>query len=133
MILDVVVSVSIVLGSGCVLLAAVGVVRMPDVYTRLHASSKAATLGAIFVLVAAAAFFGGWSVGTKCVIAIVFLAITAPIGSHAIARAAYCAGVRMADADAVDELEGHYTPGSHRLEGPDEQFESTTSADYDRP
>jgi len=117
MIIDLVISISIVLGSLCVLLAAVGIVRMPDVYTRLHASSKAATLGAIFVLVGAAIWFGTLFVSLKAVLAIVFLAITAPIGSHAIARAAYCAGVRMADSDTVDELEGRYVPGTHRLEG----------------
>ena len=117
MILDVVLSALIILGSLCVLLAAVGIVRMPDVYTRLHASSKAATLGAIFVLAAAAGVFGGWSVAVKALLAIAFLAITAPIGSHAVARAAYCAGVRMADSDTIDELEGRYTPGTHRLEG----------------
>lgn len=116
---DLFVSLAIVLGSVSVLLAAVGIVRMPDVYTRLHASSKAATLGAIFVLAAAAAFFGGGSMVARCLLAIVFLAITAPIGSHAIARAAYSAGVRMADSDAIDELEGRYAQGSHRLDGTD--------------
>jgi multicomponent Na+:H+ antiporter subunit G len=116
-IVEAIVSGLIILGSLCVLLAAVGIVRMPDVYTRLHASSKAATLGAIFVLAAAAGFFGGWGVAVKAFLAIVFLAITAPIGSHAIARAAYCAGVRMADADTIDELEGRYSPGTHRLDG----------------
>lgn len=117
MIVDVLISVSIILGSLCVLLAAVGIARMPDVYTRLHASSKAATLGAIFVLVGAAIFFGSLVVSLKAMLAIVFLAVTAPIGSHAIARAAYCAGVRMADSDTIDELEGRYAPGTHTLEG----------------
>lgn len=119
MIHEIAVSVFIVLGCVAVLLSAVGVVRMPDVYTRLHASSKATTLGAIFALVAGALYFGNWESITKAAIAIVFLAITAPIGSHAIARAAYVAGVRMADSDAIDEMEGRYVEGTHHLDGAD--------------
>lgn len=108
--------VFIALGSLSVLLAAIGILRMPDVFTRLQATSKAATLGAFFVMFAAFAFFGTVSVGVKSAFVVVFLAITAPIGAHAIVRAAYIAGVRMADADAIDDLEGRYEPGSHRLD-----------------
>jgi multicomponent Na+:H+ antiporter subunit G len=109
-------TVSLALGSLSVLLAAVGILRMPDVFTRLQATSKAATLGAFLVMGAAVFFFGSLSVGVKSVFVVVFLAITAPIGAHAIGRAAYVAGVRMADSDTIDEMEGRYDPGTHRLD-----------------
>jgi multicomponent Na+:H+ antiporter subunit G len=114
--LEIVGIVFIGLGSLSVLLAAVGILRMPDVFTRLQATSKAATLGAFFIMFAAIAFFGTVAVAVKSAFVVVFLAITAPIGAHAIVRAAYIAGVRMADADAVDDLEGRYESGTHRLE-----------------
>jgi multicomponent Na+:H+ antiporter subunit G len=102
-IIDLLVSALMLAGAACALLAAVGIVRMPDLFTRLQASSKAATLGAILALSAVALHFGAGSVAIKAVIVILFLALTTPVGAHCIARAAYCAGERMADAGARDE------------------------------
>jgi multicomponent Na+:H+ antiporter subunit G len=108
--------VALMLGALSVLLAAVGILRMPDVFTRLQASSKAATLGAFLVITGAAIIFGTVSIAIKGAFVVAFLAITAPIGAHAIVRAAYVAGVRMADSDTIDDLEGRYEPGTHRLD-----------------
>lgn len=74
-------------GGGFSLIAAIGLVRFPDVLMRMHASTKAGTLGAGLTLVAAGLFFGQVSVVTKCILAILFLLLTAPLAAHMIGRA----------------------------------------------
>ena len=113
---ELVVTVLVSLGGLAVLVAAVGLVRMPDLYTRMQATSKAATLGVILVLLGTAATFGDIAITVRSVLIIVFLALTAPVASHMLARAGYVAGVRMADAGAPDELEGRYDRETGRLE-----------------
>lgn len=103
------------LGSLAVLVAAVGLLRMPDLYTRMQATSKAATLGAILVLIGTAVAFGSTAITVKSLIVVVFLALTVPVASHMLARAGYVAGVRMRDPNAIDELDGRYEVSTHRL------------------
>jgi len=75
------------------LVSTVGVLRLPDLYTRAHASSKADTLGAGFGLAAVAVYFGPSTETVKVVLLIVFIYLTNPTAAHAITRAAYDQGV----------------------------------------
>ena len=84
--------------------AGIGLLRMPDLLTRMHASSKAGTLGAALVLLAVAAHFGDAAIWVRVGVVIVFLLLTAPIASHVIARAAYRSGVPLSDETVIDEL-----------------------------
>ena len=102
MIHEIAVSVFIVLGCVAVLLSAVGAVRMPDVYTQVHASSKAVFLGVIALLAASVATRDGATVA-RAVLTAVFLTLTTPVAGHIVARAAYRAGERMETPGAVDE------------------------------
>ncbi|AUX08899.1 multicomponent Na+:H+ antiporter subunit G [Halalkaliarchaeum desulfuricum] len=68
---------------------AVGLLRLPDIYTRAHAAAKADTLGAGFAVAAAAVHFGVQYVVVKVLLLLVFIYITNPTASHAISRAAY--------------------------------------------
>lgn len=90
------------------LVTAIGLVRLPDVYTRTHAASKSSTLGVLCILMGTTIHF--WAVegifNTQMVIAIAFLFITAPVGGHLIGRASYVAGVKLADATVRDDLKG---------------------------
>lgn len=70
------------------LVAAVGVLRFPDVLTRMHASSKVGAFAGSLALLAAAIDIGHLSAATRVVFAILFLFITAPIGAHLLGRAA---------------------------------------------
>jgi multicomponent Na+:H+ antiporter subunit G len=74
--------------------AALGVVRMPDFYTRMHAVSKAETLGVLFTLAALAVSAGLSLVTVKLVMLALFLFLANPTSTHAIGRAALRAGVR---------------------------------------
>jgi multicomponent Na+:H+ antiporter subunit G len=92
------------LGVLLMMVAGIGLLRMPDLLTRMHASSKAGTLGAALVLLAVALHFGDAAVTARVVVVCVFLLLTAPIASHVIARAAYRVGVPLSDETVVDEF-----------------------------
>jgi multicomponent Na+:H+ antiporter subunit G len=86
------------------LIAAIGVLRLPDLYTRLHAASKAGAIGAglVFLALAMASFDG--AVILRAVLGIVFLLLSTPVAAHLLARAAYRSGEKPTDATTVDEL-----------------------------
>ena len=86
------------------LAAAVGVLRLPDVLIRMHASTKAGTLGCGLILVALAVHSGETTVITRAIVAIVFLLLTAPIAAHMIGRAAYRTGAPLWKGTVIDEL-----------------------------
>jgi multicomponent Na+:H+ antiporter subunit G len=81
-------------GSGFMLVGAIGLVRLPDFYTRTHAASKIDTMG-IMLLLAGLAVHEGLTLNTfKLVIIIVFVAIANPVGAHALARSALKVGIK---------------------------------------
>ena len=104
MVVDVV-SGALILG-GCLLavLASVGLVRFPDVFARMHAATKPATLGLVLVATGAILQVDAWSGVTKLAIVIALQFLTAPVGAHLVGRAAYHAGGTLADGTIVDDL-----------------------------
>ena len=110
MVIDWIVAALILLGALFTLIAAVGVLRLPDVLIRMHASTKAGTLGCGLILVALAVDAGG-DIGilARAVAAFIFLLLTAPVAAHMIGRAAYCTGVPLWDQTKIDEMKN--TPG----------------------
>lgn len=96
-------SVLILLGALFSLLGALGVWRLPDAYTRMHAASKAGALGAVLTLLGVLCATGGQS-WPAVLLAIVVLLVTAPLAAHAISRAAHRAGVRPKVAQLGDAL-----------------------------
>ncbi len=85
--IDVVIGLFLIAGAAFVLIAAIGIVRLPDLLTRMHASTKAGTLGALLVLVGLAIHVGTGDVASKVVATSLFLLLTAPIAAHMIGRA----------------------------------------------
>jgi multicomponent Na+:H+ antiporter subunit G len=98
----------ILLGASLLLLATVGVVRMPDLFTRMQTASKASTLGVACMLLAAAVHFSNVSVTSRALAAVAFFFLTAPVTAHLIARAAYSVGTPLWEDTVIDELRGHY-------------------------
>jgi multicomponent Na+:H+ antiporter subunit G len=96
--------VLLVLGASFMLLAAVGLVRLPDLYLRMSATSKAATLGASLVLLGAALHFGTAAVAGRSAVIVAFLFLTAPVAAHAIGRAGYRRGSPLWEGTGADEL-----------------------------
>ena len=105
-------------GSLFVLLASIGVLRMPDLFTRMHPSSKAATLGAVMILIGIAVHFEDGAIAVRAVLICLFLFLTAPVASHMIARAGFLSGVPLAEETTIDELSGHYDLETHCLRCP---------------
>ena len=105
------------------LVAAIGVVRMPDIYMRLSAASKASTLGASFILLAVALFFGSTAVIGKVVAIIAFTLLTAPVAAHMLGRAAYFSGVPLWNRSKLDELSksGLWCSSADQVEKADEE------------
>lgn len=103
------------IGAMFTLLAAVGIVRMPDIFTRMQASTKAATLGVTCVMLATALHFGDLGTIARALLVVLFLFLTAPVAAHTIGRAAYFVGVPLWEGTVVDELRDRYEPDTHRL------------------
>lgn len=104
-----------IIGAAFALLAGVGVVRMPDLFTRMQAATKASTLGMSCMVLAVAVHFGELGITTRALATMSFVFLTAPVAAHMIARAAYFVGVPLWEGTMIDELRGHYDRRTHRL------------------
>lgn len=116
--IHVVVALLLLIGTTFSLIAAIGVLRMPDVYMRLQVSTKGATLGAGVLLLAVAVSFGEFAIVVRALLIIGFIFLTTPISGHMIARAAYRIGVPLWDRSVIDELAGRYDLESGELRSP---------------
>lgn len=105
-------------GSLFMLLAAIGIVRFPDLFTRMQASTKSSTLGGACMLLAVAVHFGSLGVTTRALLVMVFFFLTTPVAAHMLARAAYISGVPLWEKTTVDELRGHYNSAAQNLSNP---------------
>lgn len=94
----------LIIGSLFILSAAIGILRLPDVYSRMHAASKAGTLGSCVIMIGAGLFLGDIAILARIIAGIIFFLITAPIAAHVLANAARKAGFRqwVGSKDEVD-------------------------------
>lgn len=101
-------AVLLCLGAAFMLLGAVGIFRFPDLYSRLQAATKAATLGVSLMILALAVHFGEFGITVSALLVIAFFFLTAPVAAHVIARAAYFTGVPLWGGPITDELRNAY-------------------------
>jgi multicomponent Na+:H+ antiporter subunit G len=92
------------IGSGFCLVAALGIVRLSDTLTRMHAATKAGTLGAGLLIGAEALFYNELGIILRAACAVALLLLTAPVAAHLIGRASYRSGVTPSDRLWIDEL-----------------------------
>jgi multicomponent Na+:H+ antiporter subunit G len=92
------------LGSIFVLLAGVGILRMPDFYLRISVTTKAGTLGVGLLLLSNAFYFQDSSVTSRAIAIIIFLILTAPVAAHMIGRAGYLTGIKLWEKSTIDDL-----------------------------
>ncbi|MCW5964258.1 MAG: monovalent cation/H(+) antiporter subunit G [Bryobacterales bacterium] len=102
-------------GTLLMLVAAFGVVRMPDVYLRLSVASKASTLGLVFLVVAVPLSLNDLGTLSRVAAVVLFVFLTAPVAAHMIGRAAYVAGVPVWKETIHDDLKGKYHPDTRAL------------------
>jgi len=93
----------IVVGITFDLFGCIGLIRLPDVYNRLQASTKCVTLGTCGILVGVFLRFGFTATGVKALLCIAFLLLTSPVAAHALARGAHKSGVRLWENSACDK------------------------------
>jgi len=98
------------------LVGAVGVVRLPDIYHRLHAASKCSTLGLLGLLLAAMCHVGTLPVVTKSLAVIAFAFVATPVGSHILAKAAHRDKAKAWDGTLSDELTDCEADGACNLD-----------------
>ncbi|MFD2992026.1 monovalent cation/H(+) antiporter subunit G [Fictibacillus nanhaiensis] len=105
--IKIVISFFLIAGTFFIFSGTLGVLRFPDVYSRLHAASKASTLGVSGILIGAFIYvlsemhvFSG-----KLILGILFVLLTAPVAGHMISRAAYRTGVPLSEKTVFNELE----------------------------
>lgn len=103
---NILIIISISVGVLFSVVTALGLIRLPDVYTRTHAASKSSTLGVLAILTGT--FIHFWIIegifNTQMIIAIVFLFITAPVAGHLIGRASYVSGIKVTDKTVRDDM-----------------------------
>ena len=97
----------LVIGAFLMFLTGLGLVRMPDIFTRMHAATKSASLGVALLLLAAALFFQETMVVTKAVVTIAFIFLTAPVAASLLGRAAYARRTPLWEHSVMDEVRDH--------------------------
>ncbi|MEO0482028.1 MAG: monovalent cation/H(+) antiporter subunit G [Planctomycetota bacterium] len=104
-----------VVGSIFCLLASIGTLRFPDVYTRMQAATKAGTLGVGCLVFTVPAHFASVGAFAEAILVLAFFFLTAPVAGHLIGRAAYLAGSPIWAKTQRDELRGCYCKETHLL------------------
>jgi multicomponent Na+:H+ antiporter subunit G len=104
--LEILVAVPMLLGTFLIFVTCVGLLRLPDVFCRMHAAGKAGTMGmGLLTLAAVCAFIGtDQAITLHGLLAIVFQFLTAPTATHILARACYLRDYPRSERTAVDEL-----------------------------
>lgn len=108
--IDVLTAVFLILGGAFTAIAGLGLLRLPDVLIRMHASTKAGTLGVGLIVIGVAIHFDDLVIATKAVLIILFLLLTAPVAAHLIGRAAYRSGTPLWSGTVIDEWRDRKKP-----------------------
>jgi multicomponent Na+:H+ antiporter subunit G len=107
----------LIFGSFFIVTGTVGLLRLPDLYNRIHAPTKATTLGVSSIILGAVIHFYGILpyAGFKELLAILFIFLTAPVGAHMLAKAAYHSKIKLWKGTVVDERAGKRVIGEDML------------------
>ncbi len=104
------------IGAIFILIASLGIVRLPDLFMRMHSNTKSATLGVFFMMVGLAIHFSNFSIFIRAISIVLFFMITAPVAAQAIASTAHFSGVPLWRETLSDALKGQYSPTTHQLD-----------------
>lgn len=104
MIVDIIAGLLVIVGAFFAFIASVGLLRLPDIYSRMHSASKAGTVGSGMMMIALAVTAGDSGTAIRAIAGIVFFIMTAPIAAHLLARAAYKIGYPLWEHSVADEM-----------------------------
>jgi multicomponent Na+:H+ antiporter subunit G len=105
---EIIFSIFLVSGSFFIFVAAMGILKLPDLYTRMHATAKASSLGIGLLAMTAGFYFFEFWVFIKTILIIILIFLTAPVSAHMIARAGYLLKIRLWEGTVFDELKNQY-------------------------
>ena len=105
----------ILTGSLFILISAIGIVKMPDIYIRMSATTKAATLGVGSVMLGSMLFFSDIGAITRSFAIMLFIFLTAPVAAHMLGRASYFEDLPMWKGTKINELKGKYCKKTHKI------------------
>ncbi len=114
MIRDLLTVIFLILGAILSLVAAAGVLRMPDLFIRMHAATKTGTVGVSSIAIGLMIHFGEVTVTSRGLLVIMFFLLTAPVAAHMIARAAYKSGVSLWILTRIDEWKARGETGKDK-------------------
>ncbi|MAS37276.1 MAG: Na+/H+ antiporter subunit G [Anaerolineaceae bacterium] len=112
---DAIAALLLIIGAFFMFVGAIGLLRMPDLFMRMSATTKSVTLGVSFMLAAVAVHFNELGLGSRAMATIIFVFITAPVAAHMIGRAGYARQVELWEGTIADELRGRYDPNTGEL------------------
>ena len=116
---EIITAVLLILGSLFSFVAALGMLRLPDTVIRMHAATKAGTLGAGLILIGEAFFYAELGITLRAFAVITFLLLTAPVAAHLIGRAAYYSRVKLWEKTWIDQLAEKFS--ANRQSEPDDR------------
>lgn len=112
--INVIFSLSLVLiGAVLIFIAGIGLLRMPDLYLRMSAATKAATLGVGLILAGTGLYLGTFVAVGRALLIFLFILATIPISAHLIGRAAYTTGVALWEGTEYEQLRDYYEEERH--------------------
>ena len=103
------------IGAILIFIASVGILRMPDLYMRASAVTKASVLGVGLMLIGVIFYFQAFGVAMRALAILFFVVATGPVGAHMIGRAAYISGEKLWDKTTHDDLKGMYEKETREL------------------
>lgn len=115
MIINILTGVCAFLGALFILLAGIGIVRMPDTYLRMSVATKSTTLGVGFSMIAFGIYFGQELTTMRVIMIIFFVMVTAPVSAHLLGRAIYINKNKMWEGSVCDDLKDKYDPDTAEL------------------
>lgn len=113
--LEAVTAILILVGALLMFVAGLGITRMPDLFLRMSATTKVATLGLGTIMLAVIIYFDDLVATSHAVATILFVFLSAPVAAHIIGRAAYFNKVPLWEGTVIDQLRGQYNNGTHQL------------------
>ena len=108
MMTEIIISLLLLAAAVVIVLAAIGALRMPDLPTRMHATTKSGVLAIILIMVAVGIYFWRVDIIARVLAIIFFTLVPAPIAAHAIGRAGYLSGITLWSETVRDDLKDYY-------------------------
>jgi multicomponent Na+:H+ antiporter subunit G len=129
---NILILIFLILGTIFIFIASIGLIKMPDVYLRMSASTIAATFGVSSMLISVAIYFGTTGMAFHVAGVIVFLILTVPVGAHMIGRASHINKLPMWDKTFRDDMRGTYNPDNNEFMNPGEPNPANKKAKKDQ-